>query len=361
MECAQMPPTLERARQVASLWNVAGAVRPVGDPGLINGTWCVGEPVAGILQWVNPVFAAEVQLDIQLLTDRLKACGLETPSLIPTANGRLWVPHAEVGEGEGCWRMLSFVEGTTVHRIENLDQAHAGADLVGRFHAALDGWNAPRHAPVRRIHDTSARMTELRDALSASTDHALFSDVESIAVAVLEEWSKTSAVMGLPERICHGDLKISNLRFDADRRRAVCLLDLDTIGPMELACELGDMWRSWCNPAGEDDPAAVVFDLAIFEASAEGFLSTAPALSTHERGALATAPVRICLELAARFARDALLNSYFREDRERYPQPGQHNLRRAQAQLNLARLAAQRIPDCARILGGSRVAGRHLG
>ena len=346
-----LPPNLEVARRVAANWRLGDQVRPVGDPGLINGTWCVGEPIGGILQWVNPVFAAEVQRDIQQVTGRLIECGLTSPVLVPTVSGRLWIPHAELGDGEGNWRMLSFVPGTTIHRVENLEQAHAGAELVGRFHAALDGWNAPRHAPVRRIHDTPARMEELRVALDACAEHPLFAEVSLVARDILSAWGDAPMVLGLPERTCHGDLKISNLRFDSERRQAICLLDLDTIGPMELACELGDMWRSWCNPAGEDDPSAVVFDVSIFQASAEGFLSTAPALSDDERAALVSAPVRICLELAARFARDALLNSYFREDRERYPEPGRHNLRRARAQLQLAREAARRIPDCARILG----------
>jgi Ser/Thr protein kinase RdoA (MazF antagonist) len=334
-----------------------GEVYPIGDPGLINGTWCVGRPVTGILQWVNPIFAAEIQRDIQQLTERLIDRGLVSPTVLSTRDGRLWVPHAEVGEGDGNWRVLSFVPGTTLHRIEHPDQAFEGASLVGRFHAALDGWRVPRHAPVRRIHDTPARMSELRSALRAHQSHPLFREVEAVASAILEGWERAPVVTGLPERTCHGDLKISNLRFDAQRRRAICLLDLDTIGPMELACELGDMWRSWCNPAGEDDPSAVRFDLAIFRASVEGFLSTAPNLSTSERAALVSAPVRICLELAARFGADALRNSYFREDRERFPVAGRHNLHRARAQLQLARAAAAVRSDCERILGVSTVPG----
>ena len=315
----------------------------------------------GILQWVNPIFAAEIQHDIQQLTERLIGRGLVSPTVVPTRDGRLWVPHTEVGEGEGNWRMLSYVPGTTLHRIDRPDQAFEGARLVGRFHAALDGWSAPRHAPVRRIHDTAARMSELRSALADHASHSLFREVEPLASAILTDWDRAPVVMGLPERTCHGDLKISNLRFDAQGRHAICLLDLDTIGPMELACELGDMWRSWCNPAGEDDPAAVRFDLSVFEASVEGFLSTAPALSRSERAALVSSPVRICLELAARFAADALRNSYFREDRARFPVVGRHNLHRARAQLRLARAAAEVRADCARILGVSTVVGERSG
>lgn len=347
------PPPLEHARLAARAWGAHDNVRPVGDPGLINGTWCVGEPVSGILQWVNPIFAPEVQHDIHLLTQRLIDRGLVSPTVVPTLDGRLWVPGPEVEGGTGCWRMLSFIPGATCHAITSVNQAREAARLVGRFHAALDGWNAPRHAPVRHIHDTPARIDDLRQAVHRHGGHPLFDQVAPVAQQILDGWESWRGVTGLPDRTCHGDLKISNVRFDSTGLRAVCLIDLDTVGPMELACELGDMWRSWCNPAGESNPDAVVFDLDIFRASAEGFLETAPALTADERRALVTATPRICFELAARFAADALNNSYFREDRTTYPKPGTHNLQRARAQLRLAHLATAAAPQCAAILGVS--------
>jgi len=49
---------------------------------------------------------------------------------------------------------------------------------------------------------------------------------------------------------------------------------------------------------------------------------------------------RICLELAARFCADAVRNDTFTEDRQRWPEPGRHNLLRAHGQLRLARSVA---------------------
>ena len=344
---ADFPPRLATARTAASAWPLASPVYPVGDPGLINGTWLVGpvDSPTGVLQWLNPIFAPEVNRDIAQLTERLASVGLVTPRVLPTQDGDLWRPHPS-----GCWRMLSFVPGRTLHRLPGSAEALEGGRLVGRFHAALDGWSAPRHAPVRRIHDTPARMADLIAALNDNQSHPLYGDVSAIAEAILEDWKQWPGTVGLPERTCHGDLKISNLRFSQDSALAICLIDLDTVGPMELACELGDMWRSWCNTAGEDEPEAVCFDLDIFEASATGFLEAAPAISNSERRALVTATARICLELAARFAADALLNSYFREDRTRFADAGRHNLHRARAQYALARRATQAQDQCARIL-----------
>jgi len=98
----------------------------------------------------------------------------------------------------------------------------------------------------------------------------------------LEVWRSGAGSGGgldLPERACHGDLKISNLRFSAAEStgpiEGVCLLDLDTIGPQTLAAEMGDAWRSWCNPSGEDEPERVRFDFELFAASARASVNSA--------------------------------------------------------------------------------------
>lgn len=344
-----MIPSTAAARSVAQHWALQGAVEPVGTPGLINGTWCVGAPPEGILQWLNPIFSPEVNRDIDLLTAHLARAGLVTPTLVPTREGALWVDGSRVGE-TGCFRMLSFVPGRTVHHLTDPALAAAGAALIGRWHRVVAELDGPRHAPIRRIHDTAARMADLQVALDSRKQHTLFKQVEPVAHAILSAWDAWDGPLGLPERPCHGDLKISNLRFATAGPEAVCLIDLDTIGPQELACELGDLWRSWCNPAGEDAPEEVVFDLALFEASARAWLESGPDITPDERQALETATPRICLELAARFAADALLNSYFREDRSRFAVEGAHNLHRARAQLNLAAAATDARLHCARIL-----------
>ena len=122
---------------------------------------------------------------------------------------------------------------------------------------------------------------------------------------------------------------------------------------MDITCELGDAWRSWCNPAGEDSPEDAHFDVGLFEASAAGFRKTAPALTSEEHEGLIAGIERICIELASRFCADALNNSYFREDSERYPVAGEHNLHRAHCQLALAQsVRAQRLA-CEKVLATS--------
>ena len=56
-----------------------------------------------------------------------------------------------------------------------------------------------------------------------------------------------------------------------------------------------------------------------------------------ETGALTDGLIQICLELACRFAADALNENYFGWDPTRYPGRGEHNLARAGAMSDLLR------------------------
>lgn len=329
------------AERAWAAWSRPGRPRPV-DGGLINGTWVVGDPPLAVLQWVNPIFSPLVNRDIDAITQHLGDRGLPTPRVLPTAGGALWVDDPE----RGCWRALSYVPGRTLHRLSSPVQARAAGALTGRFHRALEDYTAPRHAPVRRIHLTPARMEELEAALAGAGEHPLAAEAGALGARILADWARWEGELDLPERICHGDLKIANFRFHAERDEAVALIDLDTVGPMDLSCELGDAWRSWCNPAGEDDPARCVFDVALFEASLRGWWETGPRPEGRERAALVPGIERICLELAARFCADAVRNTYFREDRERFPQPGAHNLLKARCQHALAQSAREARSRC---------------
>ena len=317
--------------------------------GLINRTWIVGDPPWAVLQWVNPIFDPSIHRDIDAVTRRLEQSGLTTPRLLPTAGGDLFER-----DESGCWRLMTYIPGQTLHRLENTAQAAAAGELVGRFHAALAGWSYHIQTQRRHIHDTTYHMSELHAVRSQAAGHPLAAPAGELATEILRRWSEWDGEMPRHHWFSHGDLKISNLRFEACGRRAVSLIDLDTLGTMPIACEMGDAWRSWCNPVVEDDPERAVFDLELFAASARAWLAAAPPLEESDRRSLVPGIERICLELAARFCTDALRNTYFREDRERFPQLGGHNLARARGQLALACSAREARAECEAVVRSRR-------
>jgi len=108
-----------------------------------------------------------------------------------------------------------------------------------------------------------------------------------------------------------------------------------------LDIELGDAWRSWCNPAGED-VAEAEFSMELFAPSAGAYLQANP-VAVPIRAMLGAGVERICLELASRFCADALRESYFGWNQDLCGSRGEHNLLRARGQLSLARsVRAQR-------------------
>ena len=153
------------------------------------------------------------------------------------------------------------------------------------------------------------------------------------------------ALPDLPRRITHGDLKLSNVLFadagdgtPAAPPRALCLIDLDTLGRQTMAYELGDALRSWCNPTGED-VAEPAIDRALFDAALRGYAagSGREVLDDAEAAALVPGLATVCVELAARFCVDAVEDRYFGWDATRFASRREHNLVRARGQLALAR------------------------
>jgi len=336
---------MQKPEHALTQWSLSLPCAESPDQGLINGTWILGSPPQYVLQWVNPIFSPLIHQDLQVILSHLEQQGLLTPTLLPTTSGD---PCWE--EEEGCWRIWSFIPGQTIHKIDTPQTAQLAGALVGKFHSGLSDLDHQFIAPQRDIHNTPARMNDLQKALEASNGHPLEKETVALGEAILKNWSNWDGTLELPKRICHGDLKISNLRFDTKLTQGLCLIDLDTIGPNSFCVELGDAWRSWCNKSGEDDPKAAQLDMDIFEASARSWIQHAPKLQPIEVETLSSGIERICLELSARFCADAINNSYFKENREKYPQIGVHNLVRAQSQYNLACSANQKRTACQAII-----------
>lgn len=310
----------------------AAVVRPLG-AGLINQTFLVEHPPGArfVLQCLHPVFGATVNDDIDAVTRHLAGQGLVTPRLLPTLAGGNWVEH----EG-AVWRALTWVEGVSLDRIEHRDQAREAGRMLARFHRGVS--DLPhKFCHVRpSVHDTPRHLAKLRAALDRHRDHARFAAVEPLARRILEAAARLETLPARPLRIVHGDPKLNNFLFTPDRSRALCLIDLDTLGYMPLVLELGDAFRSWCNTAGEDN-ARAGFSLEFFAAGIEGYAEQSAGFITEEEWkGIVAGTLTIYVELAARFCADALEESYFGWNPQTYATRGEHNQVRAESQLNAA-------------------------
>jgi Ser/Thr protein kinase RdoA (MazF antagonist) len=324
--------------RVLEAFGFAGhSIEPVSG-GLINATYSVkgGDrlPVAA-LQRLHPAFSAEVNIDIDAITSYLASQGLATPRLIKTRDGQ----HC-YRDDASVWRALTWLDGRCYARIPDLKIAEAGAQLVGRFHRELHKLEYDFVFTRSGVHDTKAHLQKLRDA-TAEGGAPLFAEADQLRHTILQQVAELPTMPQLPSRICHGDLKISNLLYDASGG-GLCLIDLDTMGKQTIAYELGDALRSWGNRSGEDTSTPSI-DSEVVAATARGYaLGSEGLLSDVELGSVIIGLETICLELAARFCVDIFEDAYFGWDSSRYGSRREHNMERAKGQLALCLSVASR-------------------
>ena len=350
------------ASRVATAWGWdAATIRPILG-GLINLTYAVelgGKPVA-VLQRLHPIFAPEVNEDIEAVTAHLADKGVTTPRIVRANSGAAWVK-----DGDAIWRALSWVDGATIHAVPSPTWAESGGELVGKWHRAMADFRYDYKFTRAGVHDTDAHLAKLSAVLDARdaereaggavasagpppggsgswSGTALLEKAEVLGHEILAAAAGLPALApDLPRRHCHGDLKISNLMFRESPPAALSLVDLDTVGTGTIAFEMGDAMRSWCNPRGED-AGAVRFDLVIFAAAMRGYRYALGGL--FDRAELASIVVgleRVCIELAARFCVDIFEDRYFGWDATRFGSRPAHNLVRARGQLELGQAVTE--------------------
>lgn len=281
-----------------------------------------------ILQAMSPIFAPVVLENLQAIQPYVQAAGVMVPECLPARDGALYV-----NSRPGRWyRALSFIPGKTIHDGLTVAGAESAGKLIGSFHTALADCPVEIEQPIKYFHDTAYYMERLENVQYKSSDSEKYATLTTLRTEILERYElQKNGMNTLPSRIIHADLKVSNIRFDADLN-ALALIDMDTLMHSTIQVELGDALRSWCGTAGEDK-AEQVFDIAVYNAALKGYTETATAM-THAEIASIPAGIRLLtLELAARFLVDAFEETYFAKS-SHYPSLFVQNKTRTQNQLH---------------------------
>jgi len=302
--------------------------------GLINETFLVksrsGEYV---LQKLHPIFKSTVLTDTQNVTLHLSGKGLLTPLIVKTKNKKLFLKD----DKKGCWRMLTFIPGKCYEKGIDSKKAFSAGQFVGRFHDALSGFDYEFKHKIKGFRSPKARIYKLKKTLNKFKNTQKYRELHDLSMEVLENYKKIkNKEYGLPDRIVHGDLKINNIRFD-EKEKAVCLLDLDTLGRGKIATDIADAARTWCNKADEGDVKNSKFDLKIFENMMRGYLDTAKFATRGEIKQIPEAIQKVILVLSTRFLTDAFEEKYFRLNSEQYKNLYEQNKTKSFAQMVLYR------------------------
>lgn len=249
------------------------------------------------------------------------------------------------------WRMEEFIDNTKTYlTTENLDILSEAGKAAGKFQKLIHGFPAEElYEIIPKFHYTPNRVEQLKEALSSEENLKERKERFELAKDVIEfvtdeeRLNKTNIIAKklenkeIPLRVTHNDTKLSNILFDKDTDKAVCLIDLDTVMPGALAYDFGDGLRTGITTAKEDeqDLSKIKVDINRFEAYSKGFLSELKDTITKEE--LEILPLGVWMmtyECGIRFLADYLNgDTYFAVDEN----IANHNLIRAKAQFELVR------------------------
>lgn len=276
-----------------------------------------------VLQHVGPFFVDTAE-DIDAVTAHLAHKHILTPQLHKTRTGSLYLK-----DDDSAWRLMTFIPGTTFEKVPAPSCAVEGASFVARFHTALLDYEKPfayRIPGYRDARTNIARLYDVSQEYRMSSKHTVCNPIaEDIRTRAMRH-AHTIAV--LPSRVCHGDLKLNNLRFDTTETRAIALIDLDTIGRYSLPLELGDMLRSWCRSESNS------LDIELWCTLMSAYRKAAHFLTDEEWRLIPDGFVEITLSLAARYLTDAYEERWFKHDPS-YSSLYEQNVARSRMQLAL--------------------------
>ena len=231
--------------------------------------------------------------------------------LIPTLDGGCYY-HDEDGE---YWRLYDFVEDTVcLQTAETAEDFYQSAVAFGSFQYMLRGFPAATlNETIPNFHNTPDRYRKFDEArkadplgraagVSREIDYVLSHRDEAV---VLQRQREDGT---LPLRVTHNDTKLNNVLFDEKTRRAICVIDLDTVMPGLAAYDFGDSIRFGASTAAEDEINLdrVEMDLSKYQTFVQGFVPACRGLTEAELLSLPWGAKLMTLECGVRFLTDYL-------------------------------------------------------
>lgn len=260
----------------------------------------------------------------------------ETLNVIKTQNGENYYEDSS----HNYWRVFLYIERTMcLEQVESAKDFYDSAVAFGNFQRMLADYPAEElHETIPNFHNTPSRFRDFQRAVQEDKLGRAALAKEEIAFA-LEREKDTPVLLDLlaegklPLRVTHNDTKLNNILFDADTKKALCIIDLDTVMPGLSHYDFGDSIRFGASTGAEDekDLSKIELDLSLFETFTKGFLEgCGGSLTEKEIEMLPMGAKLMTYECGIRFLADFLEGDvYFKIHRK------EHNLDRARTQFKL--------------------------
>ena len=328
-------------------------ISPYGN-GHINTTYLVtlqneNEIKRFIAQRINTQifkFPEELMRNIRLVTEHLtkkieQAGGdaeRETLCVIPTKQG---LPYY-VDENGQYYRVYKFIEDTVCFETVSCPtDFYESAVSFGRFQALLADFPAEQlFEVIPAFHNTKSRFQRFCEVVKEDKVGRASLVQEEIRFvmereALAGELLSLQAEGKLPLRVTHNDTKLNNILLDAETKKGICVVDLDTVMPGLAVNDFGDSIRFGASTALEDelDLSKVSCSMELFDIYTKGFIEGCGGrLTLDELKALPLGAKTMTFECGMRFLTDYLEGDvYFKVHRDG------HNLDRCRTQFKLVK------------------------
>ena len=237
------------------------------------------------------------------------------------------------------WRVNEFTEGSICLQTPESDEDfYQSAIGFGTFQQMLSDFPAEKlHETIPNFHNTPDRYRIFRETLARDPmgrAKNVKAEIEFVLAREQEMAALHNALTAgiLPLRVTHNDTKLNNVLLDAETRKALCVIDLDTVMPGSSLYDYGDAIRFGAATAAEDekDISKMEIDLNRFRVFTRGYIEACPGLTEKELMYMPLGAKTITMECGVRFLTDYLDgDNYFSIHREG------HNLDRARTQFKL--------------------------
>ncbi len=276
-------------------------IKPLGE-GLINDTYKVKTAEADqpdyVLQRVNDAVFPDVDMvmrNIDAVTTHIRKKLEEKGEDDIDRKVLTFIPLKEdskklYAKVDGkYWRIMIFIPDAITKQAVNPESSRAAGKAFGNFQAMLADIPVQLGETIKDFHNMEFRLQQLREVVAADpVGRVSEPQVQNMLKEIdarAEEMCKAER-MGregiLPKRVCHCDTKVNNMMFDKNDN-VLCVIDLDTVMPNFIFSDYGDFLRTGANMVAEDCPDMdkVQFNVEIFKAFTEGYLSSASSFLTQ--------------------------------------------------------------------------------
>jgi len=216
----------------------------------------------------------------------------------------------------GYWRLMTFIQNSTTHNTTtDLNTAFEAGRIIGKFHQLLETSSPSLFVDtIPDFHKLELRTQQFNNSKSGAEPNKLKNAKKAVEfVEEMVQRLQDLTSLKLPIRICHNDTKLNNILFSKATKKALCLIDLDTIMKGHFYYDFGDAIRTIINYAPEDETALekITFEKALFSAFIDGIASNGNFLTKEEIASLSLGTVFMPFIHGLRALTDYLNNNIY--------------------------------------------------